>query len=126
MTSDTVAEQLAAHAERVALNEAAFRRANELIRDQVATSRARTIPFLCECGRRECQERVELSPSEYESVRALSTWFFVLPGHEIVRPDVGRVVGREDRYTIVEKLGASAKIARELDPRGPAEQRAAS
>ena len=112
--------------ERVALNEAAFRRGNEIIREHTQTAPFKRIPFLCECGRADCSQQVELSPAEYESVRAVSTWFFVAPGHEILGPDLGRLVSSEDRYAIVEKVGVSAEVTEELDPRADSEEEEAT
>jgi hypothetical protein len=109
--------------ERVAFNEAAFRRGNEIIRDHSKTARFNRIPFLCECGRNDCLQEVELSAAEYESVRAVSTWFFVVPGHEILGSDLAQLVASEDRYAIVEKIGVSAEVTNELDPRAESEER---
>jgi hypothetical protein len=104
------------------LNEATFRRGNEIIREHARIAPFERIPFLCECGRAECSDEVELSPAEYESVRAVSTWFFVAPGHEILGPDLGRLVASEDRYAVVEKVGVSAEVTEELDPRATSEE----
>jgi hypothetical protein len=48
-------------------------------------------------------------------VRNDSTRFFVVPGHEDER--VERVVERNDRYVVVEKIGEAAEEADDLDPR---------
>jgi hypothetical protein len=49
------------------------------------------------------------------------------PGHEILGPDLAQLVATEDRYAIVEKIGVSAEVTEELDPRADdSEQRAAS
>ena len=105
------------HAERVAFNEATFRRANEIVREYVHGEGDHRIPFICECGRAECLIQVELTVQEYESVRAEPAWFFVAPGHEIIGPDLGRLVDRQARYHVVEKVGVSGEIARARDPR---------
>ena len=71
--------------------------------------------FLCECGREDCKAPISISLEEYEDVRESATRFFVIPGHE--DESVERVVARNDRYVIVEKLGEAADEAEELDPR---------
>jgi hypothetical protein len=104
---------------RMAENEAAFRDVNESLR-YTASQGARTLPtlrLLCECGDAGCAEFVEVTSTEYETVRATATHFIVRPGHEL--PDIERVVAANDRFSVVEKrAGEPAKIARETDPRG--------
>jgi hypothetical protein len=104
---------------RLAENEAAFREVNESLR-YTATQGTSTVPtfrLLCECGDAECAEFVEVTSSEYETVRATATHFIVRPGHEL--PGIERVVASSDRFSVVEKRpGEPAEIARETDPRG--------
>jgi hypothetical protein len=101
--------------ERVAKNETLFREVNERIRD--VTRYEGEVEFLCECGDPTCAEPVVMSVPEYERVRADATHFLVVPGHVV--PDVERVVGGTDRFTVVEKReGEPAAIAVETDPRG--------
>jgi hypothetical protein len=97
---------------RLAKNEAIFRAGNEII-DKTAGGRLETAPYLCECGEQTCLARVELTPAEYEAVRAHPARFFVVPGHEdLTAGEV--VVGEHDHFTIVEKQGEQ----RELVERG--------
>lgn len=101
--------------DRKAENEAAFRDANERIRDvqrelQPPLERA---PYLCECEDTGCHETVRLAPEEYERVRSDPTWFVIVPGH----PTSGEAIDRRDRYCLVRKSGAAARVAVELDPR---------
>lgn len=73
----------------------------------------RKCPYLCECGEKSCLARVELTPAEYEAVRAQPARFFVVPGHEdLTAGEV--VVGNYERFRVVEKQGE----ARELVERG--------
>jgi hypothetical protein len=101
---------------RLALNEAAFRVANERMRNwperRGGEGPAR---FYCECARESCHEQVLLRSSEYERVRADSHRFVVVPGHEI--PDVERVVDRTDRYFVIEKNPGVHGITEITDPR---------
>jgi hypothetical protein len=106
--------------ERLARNEAIFREINERTRslqerfgpEDPTTSYEE---FLCECGDQLCVERVKLTVSEYESVRAESDQFVVRPGHSM--PRIERMVSDNDRYVVVVKLGEAAEVAAERDPR---------
>jgi hypothetical protein len=97
---------------RVARNEALFREVNERIKD--VGEDAETL-LLCECGDLGCSEVVELTPADYEAVRAEGDLFFLVPGHEDLAVD--RAVRRTDRLLIVEKVGEGGEVARDLDPR---------
>ena len=102
--------------ERIARNEATFRRINEDIgRGRDTEDDATRVGFVCECGLESCSRLIELTPAEYERVRAHPRRFAVVKGHEL--PEVERVVERTDRYAVVEKLPAAAEIAEDTDPR---------
>lgn len=107
-------------AERVARNDAAFREANERIRDAARSMELDDdllIPFICECADVECTEIVKLSGEEYEAVRTDPTRFLNARNHEVSARGWARVVDEFDRYTIVEKVEDAAEVAAELDPR---------
>ena len=106
-------------ARRIGENEARFRDANERIEDAVLRleTTAFTLPFVCECGRAECLKTMRLTVSEYELAREDPRYFICIPGHQIVAPDLGRVVRKEPKFVIVEKLGEAGKVAQDLDPR---------
>ena len=103
--------------ERLARNEALFRGVNERVRDVKGDEAdlGERIRFVCECGRESCLEEVELTLTEYETVRSVPTQFIVKPGHEF--GDVERILTANDRYFVVEKHEEEAEIAREMDPR---------
>jgi hypothetical protein len=106
--------------ERLARNEAIFREINERVRslqERFGPEDPTTAyeEFLCECGDQMCVERVKLTVSEYESVRAEPNQFVVRPGHSL--PAVERVVTENDRYVVVVKLGEAAETAADRDPR---------
>jgi hypothetical protein len=93
---------------RLAKNEAIFRAGNESI-DKAAGGRVERAPYLCECGEKSCLARVELTPAEYETVRAHPARFFVVPGHEDLT--AGEVVVEQyDRFTMVEKQGEEREL----------------
>lgn len=103
-------------AARIGRNEALFRRVNEQIEtlNDAFGSLAGTMAWVCECGDRECLEQIELTPAEYERVRAEATQFVVKPGHEL--PEVEDVIAETDRFLIVRKVeGLPAQMARDLE-----------
>jgi hypothetical protein len=103
--------------QRVANNEALFRKVNERIEEvnEELESGGRS-NFLCECGDDDCTEPVSLTLAEYEEVRAEPTHFVIAPGHDAI--DVERVVRETDRFAVVEKFtGEAGRIAVETDPR---------
>jgi hypothetical protein len=104
--------------DRIAHNENLFRQVNERIEaGQWPNEEGEPTAFRCECGSLRCNMLVELPLAEYERVRANPTHFVVLPGHEI--PAVERVVERSAGHVVVEKIGESARVAEETDPREP-------
>ena len=100
---------------RVAENEAYFRALNEQILSDVGTDPLERHGFLCECGAEDCIEAISLARDEYERVRANGDHFVIAPGHEL--PEVERVVEQNERFHVIEKLGAAAIVAEETDPR---------
>ena len=104
--------------ESLAKNEELFRNVNERI-ETVSHAVAQdddVMEYLCECDRPDCYDRVKATREEYESVRAESTHFIVLPGHQ--DPKVERVALSNERFMIVVKQGKAAEDAKETDPRG--------
>lgn len=103
---------------RIGENEALYRAVNERIEDlnEAFGTVTETMGVVCECGKLECTEQIDLDLPTYERVRSDPTWFVVLPGHEI--PDVEDIVERQGTFTIVRKdPGDAAELARETDPR---------
>lgn len=100
-------------------NEALFREVNERVRElNEALPPEYHTTWTCECSNTRCLELVEMAAHEYEAVRAHSYRFLVYPDEAHVGPaDEEQVVERHDRYWVVEKLGESARVAEELDPR---------
>jgi hypothetical protein len=103
--------------ERVGRNEALFRSLNERIEDVSRRFLEPTpLSIVCECGNGDCTERIPVATPAYEAVRAESTTFFVVPGHEL--PDTEDVIDRQGRYLVVRKHpGRPEEIAEETDPR---------
>jgi hypothetical protein len=101
--------------ERLARNEATFRRINEAI-DAGRQTRDGFVAFVCECSQLGCNEVVELTLREYEEVRAHSRRFFVLRGHE---GPAEEVVDSRAYFLIVAKVGEAGEVAELTDPRDP-------
>jgi hypothetical protein len=110
----------AARNERRARNEALFREVNERIEDLSVKSADESeqdglFGVVCECGRADCTELIEVTRAEYEAVRSDPRRFLVVPGHE--HTDTARVVERNSAFSVIEKLEGAAEIAIEHDPR---------
>jgi hypothetical protein len=100
----------------VARTQALFREVNEQLERLAAKFGIDTnLDFVCECGSHKCAENVELTLSEYESVRRIPTRFVVKPGH--VLADFERAVEQQRAYTVVEKFGHGGVAAVRFDPR---------
>jgi hypothetical protein len=108
----------AVSAERIARNDAAFREANESIQSRAEEWKMDgLLPVICECADPSCTELLQLTPSEYEDVRAEPRWFINAHGHHVNAKGWARVVSVHDRYDIVEKVGEAGEIVEQLDPR---------
>lgn len=104
---------------RIGENEALFREVNERVHalNETFPLAAVYTSWVCECSSTGCFERVELTPAEYETVRADPARFLIYPEDSHVAPEAELVAERLDRYWVVEKLGQARKIAEALDPR---------
>lgn len=108
--------QVSATAEKNALNQMAFREVNERIAELSAEWQETEMSlFVCECSNPACAEPLQITPAEYEQVRADGARFVVVTGHQL--PEVEDVVAGNGRFLVVEKIGEAATIARDADPR---------
>jgi hypothetical protein len=100
-----------------ARNEELFRNVNEQIEalSQTVERDDPLMEYLCECDRQDCYEKVKATRAEYESVRSDPTHFIVCLDHQ--DRTLERVFASNDRFLVVEKLGAAARDAHETDPR---------
>jgi hypothetical protein len=102
-------------ARRIGENEALYRSINERIEDLNAGFGmvTETMAVICECGKIECTEQIELDIPTFERVRSDPAQFVVLPGHEL--PEVETVIERHDGYFLLRKdPGGPAELAEEL------------
>ncbi len=106
---------MTSRAERAAKNEALFREVNERIAETSLGWESERSRAVCECKNTDCLETIEVSRAEYEAVRANGRRFLLADGHE--DPEVERVVERNDRFIVAEKIGEGADVASDLDPR---------
>ena len=104
---------------RAARNEILLRDLNERIEAHHEWVNSPLSEWVCECADENCSEPVHLSIEEYQAVRAEPTHFLVVPGTEHLSPRIERVVRREERYWILEKIGVGAVMSEEFDPRSP-------
>ena len=104
--------------QRAAKNQSLFREVNERI-GQVNehVTRPYIEEFVCECADDACTEQLSLTIEEYESLRGHGSRFAVRPDSAHVWPDVERIVEKNERYWVVEKVGYAASVAEKLDPR---------
>lgn len=106
-------------AERVALNDATFRVANEAVRNRAGELELtdHQLPLICECADRGCTQVLLIEPAVYEAVRADGSRFLNAPGHEAADGEHARVVERHETFVVVEKVGRAGAITRAADPR---------
>jgi hypothetical protein len=110
--------------QRQARNEALIREVNERIEavdkaaDDASFAPETRFEFLCECGgganEPGCEERVEMTIREYETVRTQDDRFVVHPGHQ--ECELETVVEATDRFVIVDKRLQFEPLVRD-DPR---------
>jgi hypothetical protein len=102
---------------RIAENETRFREINERLETVQASLGTENggIEILCECGDRDCAERITVSLTDYEHVREDPTAFLVKPGHQ--QPGPERTLEQNPDFTIVRKHGEAGQIAEQHDPR---------
>jgi hypothetical protein len=105
---------------KMAMNESAFRTANERLRGAALSHRFladQRVPFICECADRGCYEVVMLSLTDYEQVRQHPSRFLLVAGHEDAEAVHERIIQAEAGYAVVEKVGTAGREAGRLDPR---------
>lgn len=101
--------------EQAALQQIVFREVNENIAKLTAfATDTEYCLFICECSDTGCAESLEVTTTEYESVRSEARRFVVVPGHQ--QEALERVVDGNGRFLVVEKIGDARQIADD-DPR---------
>ncbi len=105
----------AARSGEIARRQALYRDVNEQIRLIAENVELEDhLDFVCECA--NCSfDRLILTRQDYDAIRRFPTRFLVKPGHDA--RDEERVVEESAGYAVVEKVGAGAQIAIQLDSR---------
>ena len=100
---------------RLAQNESFFRDVNDKINKKAESHGTDThlYVFFCECSDPACVERVELTLSEYEHVRAEPTRFVVKNNH-VVR-EIEHIVESVPDHMVIEKHGEAGRVAVNLE-----------
>jgi hypothetical protein len=103
-----------ARALKMAMNESAFRTANERLRNAALGHRFlpdQRVPFVCECADDGCYEVVMLRLADYEQVRLHPSRCLLVAGHEDAEALHERVIEAEAGYAVVEKVGTAGREA---------------
>lgn len=102
-----------------AKTESIFREVNERVSEVGARGEPLAVfqHGICECGNAGCAETISITAAEYERLRSHSTWFAITPSDAHFFPEVERIVEKNERFWVVEKLDHAADVARKLDPR---------
>lgn len=100
---------------RLAQNEDFFREVNNRIKETADDhgADAHRYEFFCECSDASCMERVLMTLSEYEHVRAEPTRFVVKKNH-VIR-EIEHVVETVPDHMVIEKHGEAGRVAVELE-----------
>jgi hypothetical protein len=87
---------------RVAANQARFRRANDELEGRYVELLATgAVPFICECADERCTRVMSLTLDEYAEIRTHPHRYLIVPGH--ARAPGEYVVEPGDRYEVVQK-----------------------
>ncbi len=100
---------------RLARNEDVFREVNESINEAAETHGfdSHRYEFFCECSTLGCTERVNLTLSEYEHIRAEPTRFVVKNNHVV--KEIEHVVETVADHMVIEKHGEAGRVAIQLE-----------
>lgn len=101
METSTSADQVAAKspgAGRTYAKRDSLRVFNERLATATDAARRGVAFLVCECGRDDCSEAVEIDFLEYESVRTYQAQFLVAPGHE----EGAHVLAKSSRAVVIE------------------------
>ena len=110
---------------RAAENEDLFRRLNERLHTLATVASSSVLEadtperFLCECSQTSCSRVLELTPSEYRTVRETNRRFLVFPDPSHTDPSLETVVERHESFWVVEKIGEAGDEAESLAEGSP-------
>ncbi len=100
---------------RLARNEDFFREVNANINEAAENHGldSHRYEFFCECSALGCSERVTLTLSEYQHIRAEPTRFVVKKTHVV--KEIEHVVETATDHVVIEKHGEAGKVAIQLE-----------
>ena len=105
---------------RAAENEDLFRRLNERLHALASVASSSVLEsdvperFLCECSQTDCSRVLELTPTEYRSVRETNRRFLVFPDPSHIDSSLETVVEEHESFWVVEKNGEAGEEAESL------------
>jgi anti-anti-sigma factor len=111
-STTNMAERRITRKQRIVKNEQEFRDYNNrrLQAEPVAATNDKDlIPFLCECGDRDCIEALMLTAAEFTEAHAAANLFIVKPGH--IFPDIERILRDAGHFIIVQKITMQPRSA---------------
>jgi hypothetical protein len=79
-----------------------FREINERVAEITIQYNESRSEFVCECGRNDCTDHVELELGEYETIRAGGNYFIAATGHCV--EGVDRVAESRDGFDLLVQL----------------------
>ena len=62
-------------------NQLILREVNERVADITVEQKESRSEFVCECGRMDCDDHLDLELSEYQTIRASGEYFIATTGH---------------------------------------------
>ena len=102
-------------AEKIARNDATFRKANEgIARFAEDVGAEGALPFFCECAEPTCREIVRLTLDDYRQVRSDPRDFVNAVGHQTAAQGWAEVIAERDGYLVVRKIGRAGEVAAEM------------
>lgn len=79
-----------------------FREINERVAEVTVQYQESRSEFVCECGRDDCMDHVELELGEYQTIRASGDYFIAAIGHCV--DGVDRVAESRDGFDVLVQL----------------------
>ena len=79
-----------------------FREINERVAEITVQQKESRSEFVCECGRMDCNDHVDLDLGEYQTIRASGDYFIAATGHCV--DGVDRVAESRDGFDVLVQL----------------------
>jgi hypothetical protein len=79
-----------------------FREINERVAEITVQQKESRSEFVCECGRKDCNDHVELELGDYRAIRASGDYFIAATGHCV--DGVDRLAESRDGFDLLAQL----------------------